>query len=84
MMRRMQTKAKLDVAVLARRQAILCRLEGLLRQRAAVDGSKIWKCPVCRCVMRGDQGQVPRRGEMVCSHCHRNMELQPTGVLENV
>lgn len=75
MYRQMQRMAKPDVAALARRQAILRQLEGLLRQKAAIDGSQIWKCPKCQRVMRSDRNQQPHRGETVC--CHRNMELQP-------
>jgi len=75
MYRRMQPTAKSDVAALARRQEILRQLEKLMRQRAAIDGSRIWKCPECRRVMRNDHDHQPRRGETVC--CHRNMELQP-------
>jgi hypothetical protein len=77
MYRRMQTTAKSDIAVLARRQAILQQLEKLIRQRAAIDGSRIWKCPKCRRVMRSDHNHQPHRGETVCAQCHRNMELQP-------
>jgi hypothetical protein len=77
MYRQMQRMAKPDVAALARRQAILRQLEGLLRQRAAIDGSQIWKCPKCQRVMRSDHDHQPCRGETVCSQCHRNMEHQP-------
>jgi transcription elongation factor Elf1 len=77
MYRRMQRTANSDVVALARRQAILRRLEKLMRQRAAVDGSQIWKCPKCQSVMRSDPDRQPRRGETVCSQCHQNMELQP-------
>jgi hypothetical protein len=77
MYRRMQRTAKSDVAAIARRQAILRQLEKLMRQRAAIDGSRIWKCPKCQRVMRSDRDHQPRRGETVCSHCHQNMELQP-------
>ena len=77
MYRQMQRIAKSDVAALARWQAILRQLEKLLRQRAAVDGSKIWKCPKCQRVMRSDHDRLPCRGETVCSHCHRDMQLQP-------
>jgi hypothetical protein len=78
MYRRMQTTAKSDPAALARRQAILRQLEKLMRQRAAIDGSRIWKCSKCQRVMRSDHDHQPRRGETVCSQCHKNMELQPT------
>lgn len=77
MYRRMQTTAKSDVAALARRQAILRQLEKLMKQRAAIDGSQIWKCPICQHVMRSERNQQPRRGETVCSQCHRDMQLQP-------
>ena len=78
MMRRMQATFRSDAAALARRQAILRQLEGLLRQRAAVDGSKIWKCPKCQRVMRSDRDHQPCQGETVCTQCHRHMKLQPT------
>ena len=77
MFRKMQRMAKSDVAALARRQAILRQLEKLIQQRAAIDGSRIWKCPKCQRVMRSDRDRQPLRGETVCTHCHRNMELQP-------
>jgi hypothetical protein len=77
MYRKMQSTAKSDVAAIARRQAILRQLEKLMRQRAAIDGSRIWKCPKCRRVMRSDHDHQPRRGEAVCTQCHQNMELQP-------
>ena len=77
MYRRMQTKAKPDVAALARRQTILRQLEKLMRQRAAIDGSQIWRCPKCQRVMRSDRDHQPRHGETDCSQCHRSMELQP-------
>ena len=72
----MRTTFAADAAALVRRQTLLRQLEALLRQRAAIDGSRIWKCPECRRVVRTDQGHLPRRGETVCTHCHR--ELQPT------
>ena len=84
MQRKMKAPFKADAATYARRQAILRQLEELLKRRAANDGSHVWKCPTCRRVMRSDQGRLPLRGEAVCTQCHRNMELQPTGVLENV
>ena len=77
MFRTMQRTAKSDVAALARRQAILRQLEKLMRQRAAIDGSQIWKCPKCQRVMRSDCDHQPRSDETVCSHCQRQMELQP-------
>jgi hypothetical protein len=77
MVRRMKATAVADVAAIARRQAILRQLEKLMRQRAAIDGSQIWKCPQCRRVIRSDRDQLPRRGETVCLQCQRNMELQP-------
>jgi hypothetical protein len=76
MVRRIQPTSVADVAALARRQAILRQLEKLIWQRAVIDGSRIWKCPECRRVMRSDRGHMPRRGETVCSQCQRNMELQ--------
>ena len=78
MYREMQRTAKPDVAALARRQAILRQLEKLMRQRAAIDGSWIWKCPACRRVMRSNQDRMLRRDETVCIQCDRKMELQPT------
>jgi len=75
MYRRVQTTAKSDLAALARRQAILRQLEKLMRQRAAIDGSRIWKCPKCQRVMRSDRDHQPRCGETICSHCHRTMPI---------
>ena len=63
----MRTTFTADAAALARRQSILLQLEGLLRQRATIDGSKIWRCPKCRRVMRSDKDRLPRRGETVCT-----------------
>lgn len=77
MYRRVQTTAKSDLATIARRQAILRQLEKLMKQKADVDGSQIWKCPKCQRVMRSNHDHQPRRGETVCSQCQRNMELQP-------
>ena len=76
MNRGMRTTFAADAAALARRQAILRQLEALLRQRATIDGSQIWKCPECRRVVRSDRDHLLRRGETVCTCCHR--ELQPT------
>ena len=78
MNRRMKIAFVADAAALSRRQAILRQLEKLLKQRAAMDGSRIWKCPKCQRVMRSDRDHQPRRGETVCSQCQRQMELQPT------
>jgi hypothetical protein len=77
MIRRMKPTSVVDVAALARRQAIMRQLEKLIRQRAVIDGSRIWMCPKCQRVMRSDHDHQPYRGETVCSQCHRNMELQP-------
>ena len=79
MIRRMKATSVADAAALARRQAILRQLEKLIRQRAVIDGSRIWKCPECRHVMRSDHDRQPHRGKTVCLRCHRNMELQPVG-----
>ncbi len=78
MVRRMKATSVADVAVLARRQAIMRQLEKLIRQRAVIDGSRIWKCPECRRVMRSNRDRLPRRDETVCTQCRRDMELQPT------
>ena len=67
MYRRMQATFRADTAVLARRQAILRQLEGLLMQRAVIDGSRIWKCPECQRVTRSDRDRLPRGGETVCA-----------------
>ena len=75
MIRRMTASFVADPAAYARRQAILRQLEALLRQRAAIDGSQIWKCPECRRVTRSDRDQLPRHVESVCTHCHRDMQL---------
>ena len=75
---KMNALFKTDAAAYARRQSLLRQLEALLRQRAATDGSRIWKCPGCRRVMRSDRDRLPRRGEAVCTQCDRAMELQPT------
>ena len=66
----MNTLFKTDAAAYARRQTLLLQLEGLLRQRATIDGSRIWRCPTCRRVMRCDKDRLPRRGEAVCTCCH--------------
>ena len=79
MNRKMKVAFKTDAAAYARRQAILRQLEELLRRRAAIDGSRIWRCPECRRVMRSDQYRLPRHVESVCTECHQNMELQPMG-----
>jgi hypothetical protein len=73
----MKAMSVADVAALARRQAIMRQLEKLMKQRAVIDGSRIWKCPECRRVMRSNHDHLPRRGETVCTQCQRNMELQP-------
>ena len=77
MYRTMTASFKADPAAHARRQAILRQLEELLKRKAAIDGSRIWKCPECRRLMKSDRDHLQRRGETVCSQCHRNMELQP-------
>ena len=78
MNRRMPALFKADAAAYARRQAILQQLEELLKRRAASDGSRIWKCPGCRRLMRSDHDRLPRRGEAVCTQCDCAMKLQPT------
>ena len=75
MYRKMTASFKTDPAAFAKRQAILRQLEELLKRRAARDGSQVWRCPPCRQVTRSDQGRLPRRGETVCIHCHRDMQL---------
>jgi len=74
--RRMKTTFRTDAAAFTRRQAILRQLEKLMKQRAVLDGSRIWKCPKCHRVMRSDRDHQPCCGETVCSQCHRNMEMQ--------
>ena len=77
MNRGMRATFAADAAAFARRQTILQQLEALLRQRATIDGSQIWKCPECRRVVRSDQGRSPRRGEAVCTHAIGTWNFNP-------